>query len=160
MDKYQLVKVGENETTFVAKLYKDLSSYEFSEIRCFYSGSIIKLIMEDIKSSDEAWKVITDTGEPLAVFGRKTTESGQLIWCLCTKKMQDYTIPFVKVSKKILLSWVEKYGLLYNCVAEFNHPSIKWLKALGAEFRGSTVAENGIKFLGFTLRREDMKCVR
>lgn len=88
----------------------------------------------------------------IAVWGYRRVKGndGRLIWCLGTYRIKNYWLPFAVASKKILMRWARRFGVLYNAVGAFNEDTIRWLAWCGATFHeGVRVGEE--TFLPFTI---------
>lgn len=89
-------------------------------------------ILISLLHSTEKWVVVHDN-KIEAVFGVSWVPERQLAvpWFLGTDKIEDYSITFIRQSKKIVEDWLDRYGVLFNLVDSRHTASIRWLKWLG-----------------------------
>lgn len=57
-----------------------------------------------------------------------------VVWLLCTTRVEDNKIKFLRFMKKCYRKVIRKEGWLYNYVWTGNELHTKWLKYMGAEF--------------------------
>lgn len=148
------------EKGFIAdELYELLRGVERREIEAL-TDDVRKEVQESIFSSDECWAAFGN-GHLITVWGIRKVKGvvGRLIWCLSTSRIDEYWLSFAGRSRKILWEWVNRYGLLYNSVADFNRDSIRWLQWCGAAF-GKAQVVNGVRFLPFSIEKGDMDDVQ
>lgn len=81
---------------------------------------------------------------------------GRLVWCLGTNRIAAHRLAFAMESRRILMKWARKYGVLWNYVATFNQDALAWLAWCGAKFY-ELPAWKGRKdrFVRFEIRAED-----
>ena len=96
-------------------------------------------------------------GEPICIFGvAPETMLGQrhVAWLLGTEKINQCKKAYFKACKKALSMMLQKYPILCNAVDPEYEKAHKWLKALGAEFKGTKKVSTGIDFDYFEIRRK------
>ena len=133
--KYIIKRISEPSDAFLSAFEGNIRDSDKRElIAC--GNSVYDEIKDSIICSDECWAAETETGEPIVVYGRTKVEGqiGTLIWCLGTKKLNDYWRPFARESRKQLQKWAEEHGPLWNAVGVFNEDAIRWLSWCGATF--------------------------
>lgn len=146
----------------VKELIDTLRLQDRKEISC-YANDVAEEIIQTQKMSEACYMVLGGIKEthPLVFYGRIKHESfdERVIWCVGTKYLEPFTRDFAAVSRRILGGWVRKYRMLFNAVAEFNTPAIRWLEWCGAEF-GDEFEQGGEKFIRFWIReRRNGECV-
>ena len=155
---YSIMKCQHTEHEFIKKFMLDLREADRRELAAVCNGMFGKEISESVENSEEAYTVIDEEGIPLAIFGIVAVEGreGRMIWCLGTNALDRYKRPFVHESRGIMMHWLARHHVLYNCVGEFNKKSIRWLKWLGAEFSGPfLVGKKNEPFLYFEIKGAD-----
>lgn len=60
---------------------------------------------------------------------------GHVVWMLCTKRVEENKILFLRSVKSIFKEFIDKKDWLYNYVWMGNELHVKWLKWMGAEFK-------------------------
>lgn len=88
------------------------------------------------KVSNEYFTVMIDD-YPEALFGvadHPKIEGVGVVWMLGTDDLPKASRELVRDTKSILNNWLGRYDLLVNFIYEENKKSLRWLKALGAEF--------------------------
>ena len=133
--KYIIKRISEPSDAFLSVFEGNIRDNDKRElIAC--GNSVYDEIKDSIICSDECWAAETENGEPIVVYGRTKVEGqiGTLIWCLGTKKLNDYWRPFARESRKQLQKWAEEHGPLWNAVGVFNEEAIRWLSWCGATF--------------------------
>lgn len=70
------------------------------------------------------------------------------VWMMCTHKVEQHPIPFLRFCKDYLRHWQKTYNYLSNYVWLGNELHVKWLKFMGAKF-DKTIEVNGHKFQYF-----------
>lgn len=156
MGNYKMYKINKPVAKVVEAFLTDLREDDRREL--FAIGNDVKKELEEsIKFSAECWAAFTEDNKPIVIFGRTMIpdRDGALIWCVGTDRIEDYWYPFLRHSRNILRKWAEEYGTLFNAVADFNTPHMRWLSWLGAKF-GNEINVNGETFLPFTIEREDI----
>lgn len=108
----------------------DLRETDKKEARAFLGLEPMEALSLSLKDSDEAWAVMHDD-EYVGFFGVCQGDGYGIPWFVSTDDFDDFKLTFVKESKKILQSMLEKYGKLQNYVSVENEKSINWLKWLG-----------------------------
>ena len=149
---YKIERCRKREPEFIDRFIRDIRPEDSRELSVI-TGDFRQELTESLENSEDAFKVTEPDGTPLVLFGNFPQENGRLIWCVGTKAMRRHERSFTRVSRKIILRWAEMYWRLYNCVACFNDPSIRWLTWLGAEFT-QPFSVNGELFMRFEIRRK------
>lgn len=86
-----------------------------------------------------------------------------VVWMLCTNKVEQNKIKFLRFIKDYYSKVIEKEEWLYNYVWLGNELHVKWLKWLGATFKEEIYkGTNDSEFMLFTFSKEGsvMQCVR
>ena len=156
MANYKLYKIVKAEKIVIDAFLAELREDDRRELFAI-GNNVRKELEESINFSAECWAAFTDDDKPIVIFGRTMLpeRDGALIWCVGTDRIEDYWYPFLRHSRNILRKWAEEYGTLFNVVAEFNNPHMRWLSWLGAKF-GKEIEVNGETFLPFTIESEDI----
>ncbi len=100
-------------------------------------------LMSDLANAD--CLIDKDTNEVFAIGGI----DGDVIWALCTYRVEEHSIPFLRACERIKKQWVK--WQVHNCVWLGNELHVKWLKFIGATF-GKTIQINNEKFQHFILK--------
>lgn len=100
-------------------------------------------LMSDLANAD--CLIDKDTNEVFAIGGI----DGDVIWALCTYRVEEHPIPFLRACGRIKKQWVK--WQVHNCVWLGNELHVKWLKFIGATF-GKTIQINNEKFQHFILK--------
>lgn len=104
---------------------------------------------------DDAYALVDlDTNEVYAIGGYVPYEQTNvwLVWCLCTDRVTQHPLSFLRASKRIYKKWKEKADYLYNIVWSENTQHIEWLKWLGATIlKNQTVKIDNHTFYSFFL---------
>ena len=93
----------------------------------------------------------------LSIFGVRNIEDGiGMPWFLSAEIPKSVNCQFLKLSKKIVGRFQEKYDILYNYTLYDNMVSHKWLKYLGFQIIYDNVIKkcDGRKLVRFEWRRE------
>jgi len=102
-------------------------------------------------------KTVFVNHKPMAILGLiPMTETEACTWGFCTEEVTKHKKEFYKFSKMQLKEMLKIFPVLFNYVDCRNKTSIRWLKALGAEFE--TAKPFGfamIPFQKFYFRRKD-----
>lgn len=78
-----------------------------------------------------------------------------IVWMLCTDKVEQHQIAFLRATKDLLATYLDKYTHLANWVWLGNEQHVKWLKWLGAQFF-DIQQQNGEDFQCFVfVKKED-----
>lgn len=77
--------------------------------------------------------------------------NGDIIWMLCTDKVEQHPIKFLRFTKACLKELLEDKKVLYNTVWKGNQLHVKWLKWMGAEF----IKEINNTHILFIFRKEE-----
>lgn len=99
-------------------------------------------------------------GAPAAMFGIVPDRGGTIlggsvsgnVWFLGTAEMSKIKKTFVKLSRRIIASFLAEWPLLWNCVDARYICSVAWLRSCGAIF-GPDFEINGVDFIPFVFRR-------
>ena len=92
-----------------------------------------------------------DTNDVFCIWG---VENEDTIWMLCTKKVEEHPIAFLRYCKEYLKGLLETYDKLDNYVWLGNPLHVKWLKWMGASF-GETITLNGEPFQYFEFKKKE-----
>lgn len=111
-------------------------------------------IKDSLDLSEESFAAFDHKRNLMAVWGQRKIKTipGRLIWCLGTYHLHENWFIFAKESRKILIKWATRYGVLYNAVGDFNEESKRWLKWCGATFQEKTRLGNET-FIPFTITK-------
>ena len=120
------------ETDWQEVLSLNLRQADKDELMASVGLTPAEAIFFSIVDSTENWVVIHD-GKIEAVFGvRWVPEHNVAVpWFLGTDKIIEYSIAFLRQSKKVVDAWLDQYGILLNLVDSRHTASIKWLRWLG-----------------------------
>lgn len=111
-----------------------------------------------LRCSPQAWTVFID-GNPEAMFG-VGSGSGLLktrgeLWLLGTPALDGVKLSVARTAKLLVGALLEEYEVLENWVHQFNCPSVRLLRCLGATF--SPPEDHGVTcapFIHFEIRRK------
>lgn len=101
------------------------------------------LLMSELANAD--CLVDKDTNEVYAIGGIEDN----IIWALCTYRVEEHPIPFLRACRPIKKRWVKHK--VHNYVWTGNPLHIKWLQFIGAVFDNSIVYNNET-FLHFYIK--------
>lgn len=144
--------IADSEWAWIDAFEKKLRAADRRELVAVH-GNEFQAIVQSVTTSEEAYRVTGENGEPLVLYGKCAPENlpGRLIWCMATDELKPYQREFARVSKRILRKWADEYGILWNAVGDWNEPAKRWLKWCGAEF-GKPLEMGGEKFVRFYIR--------
>lgn len=100
-------------------------------------------LMSDLANTD--CLIDKDTNKVFAIGGI----DGDVIWALCTYRVEEHPISFLRACGRIKKEWVK--WQVHNYVWLGNALHVKWLKFIGAIF-GKTIQINNEKFQHFILK--------
>lgn len=147
---HKIERCRKREPEFIEKFLLDMRDEDRRELSVV-TGNCRQELIESLENSEDAFRVVEPDGTPLVLFGNVPQNDGRLIWCVATNSIHRHERQFALVSRKILMRWAKMYGRLYNCVACFNEPAIRWLRWMGAEFTRPFYV-NGVLFMRFEIR--------
>ena len=105
-------------------------------------------------------KVLVDDDDNVYAIGgvQEVVEDGyklNIVWMLCTDKVEQHQVAFLRAAKKLLVMYLDKYTHLANWVWLGNEQHVKWLKWMGAQFF-DIQQQNGEDFQCFVfVKKED-----
>lgn len=83
-------------------------------------------------------------------------DKNHVVWMLCTTRVEENKIKFLRFIKKYYQDVIDKEGWLYNYVWLGNELHVKWLEYMGAEFfSGETHVWNGQLFILFNFIKKE-----
>lgn len=95
--------------------------------------------------------------KPICIFG-VVPESlmGQrgIVWLLGSNRINQCKKAYFKACKHCLFWLLKKYPVLWNLTDPEYTKCHKWLKSLGAEFKGTRKVSTGVDFNYFEIRRK------
>ena len=94
------------------------------------------------------------TNEVYGVGGVEELEGMNGVWLLCTHKVEEHPVKFLRFIKKYNDTLTTKYNPTWNIAWLGNDLHIRWLKWMGAKFLDNVVKINGEKFQRFEFRKE------
>ena len=94
-----------------------------------------------------------DAQEVYAIWGVDKEEIESVIWMLCTDKVEEKPITFLRYCKKYIEGLLDQHPLMHNYVWLGNYLHVKWLKWMGARF-GEIITRNGEPFQYFYFMKE------
>lgn len=119
-------------------------------------------LLESVRSCpDTAWVCFDHSMETIAVFGYKRLKgipkgvNGVAIWMVATPHIYNHIKPFLKVSKKIINYWCEKFGVIHNYIDMRNEAHIRWLEHMEFTF-SNTVEIDGKSFRYFYKEKDNV----
>lgn len=95
---------------------------------------IREVVPEDMPMGEQAVKRTKEIPDGWIAEQISELARGRLVWCLGTNRIAAHRLAFAMESKRILMKWARKYGVLWNYVATFNRDALSWLAWCGAEF--------------------------
>jgi hypothetical protein len=121
------------------------AGYQSTEaaLRSSFSRSIMCSSVEVEGSVVGMWGVVPDS-----LLGNSAN-----VWLLGSPEMGKIKKTFVKMSRRVIATYLERFPILWNYVDVRYMATIRWLKSCGAQFSGEPIALGGTQFLGFVLRR-------
>lgn len=96
-------------------------------------GDILVPITQGIEMSVEAYTFVGE-GEVLAIAGIVPfpwTQGGASPWLLTSVEALRYPVSMVKISKKVVLHWLEEWNTLINYIDSDYEQAIAWAKCIG-----------------------------
>ena len=93
----------------------------------------LEALIESLEGAEEAWTYLID-GEPVSMAGVRPhpqDKSFGLLWVVSTPGIYRAKISFLRVSRALVLKWMERYSTLGNLVHSENTPTIQWVEWLG-----------------------------
>lgn len=137
-------------------LIANLREWDVKEILSFRDTSVEETMTELLGIGD-VW--VSPKGNPCVVCGcvpHETEEGVGVPFLLATEEFYEYTRLFARESKEWVNQAIQKYPILFNCVAAENTKAIRWLKWLGFSFakREDNLGRLGLSFYPFFMRRE------
>lgn len=149
----QIKALSDNDISYFVEKMRPADKREIESIT---TASIEEELKDSIESSSKCFVGIGEQQEPIVLYGVVESDYGGMIWCVGTNYFEEYKKPFVRESRRIIAGWLARYKRLYNAVAAFNTPAIRWLKSLGAEFSLSFNTEvNNEKFYFFEIKERE-----
>ena len=88
-----------------------------------------------------------------AIWGVDKEEIESVIWMLCTKRVEENPVTFLRYCRNYIKRLLDQYPLMHNYVWLGNDLHVKWLKWMGAKF-GETIIINGEPFQYFYFMKE------
>lgn len=157
--KYEIHRVKDEERYTVGKeLYRGLRKVDASEMLLAGANPLYGCV-QSVAGTPDVWQAREKkSGLLIAAWGIKRVEledvrkltgltaggaeagtldaltRGRLVWCLGTTRVASHHLAFAMESRRILMRWARKYGVLWNYVATFNRDALAWLAWCGAEF--------------------------
>lgn len=149
---FKILKTNREDKEFILELTEKMRDQDLKEMAASGIYDYLEEVAKTVEYSEQCCKVITDDGQLICGFGIIPAKLGAQIWFLGTDLIKNYRKSFVKISAKILLGWVKKYGRLFNFVSTENIDGIIWLEHMGAKFE-KKLDYNGHVFLQFVIER-------
>jgi hypothetical protein len=109
-----------------------------------------------LQKSDNNYVLYKDESV-LSILGVRDIDSKVgMPWLLSAEIPKSVNYQFLKITKKIVEEFQEKYNILYNYTLYNNTVSYKWLKYLGFQIKYDDVIEkcDGRRLVRFEWRRE------
>lgn len=158
MANYEIKKITKEKKKkqVAAELYRQLRAADRREMRAIVKerGTMENEVYESVVRSEECYAAYDRTGL-IAVWGYVQQDApGRLVWCLGTDRVQEHRYAFAMESRRILMTWAQRYKVLYNAVGAFNKRAIAWLKFCGAVFH-QEIMIGGERFIPFTIEGVD-----
>lgn len=151
--KYEILPMKENKYWYINDLTDNLRPQDRDELSQLGITDIHKEIADSVRASDEAYVAVDNMGKVIVMYGVIRREPGGQIWCLGTRRFNEFKKSFVCGCMVVLKKWRAIYGTLWNYVARSNVLSIRWLKTYGASFDKGYM-KNGNEFWKFTIGGE------
>lgn len=103
----------------------------------------------------EAWAVLED-GQAIAMFGCAPfpgLPGCGVPWLLGTARMEAYGLELVRLGRRYVSTWIERYDELWNAVDARNETAVAWLESLGFHMHTTAPAPGGAPFRAFSMAR-------
>jgi len=115
-------------------LANNLRASDIAEIRASHDQSPEQALR--FSAGRSTWcAAVLHKGKPVAIFGLVPDDKADCaasVWFLATDGLLGMWATFLRLSRKIIETMLEKYPFLYNFVDDRNEKSIIWLKWCGA----------------------------
>ena len=134
--KYPDIQIREYLESDFNYLASNLRDIDRKELEALFDESVEEGLKYSIENADQIW-VATHKQIPCMIFGisdrteeQECTRSG-LVWAVGTNEVYKHTKALHDISRNILNSWFEEYGVLFNYIWDENELHKAWLKNLG-----------------------------
>jgi hypothetical protein len=152
-----LVEVRPSIKGDISALQDRLKQTDVDEVMASHGLNSFEALTFSFIHSPEKYTILID-GQPEAIFG--VVKNDQIhdwatIWLLGSDNIEKISVAFIKICRKYIKMFFNKYNVLYNHIDVRNQTSYSWLKYLGATF--NLVEKYGYEqkpFNYFELRKE------
>lgn len=124
------------------RLFPLLREGDRKEIALATGDSTVKVLLDSLKVSEEAWVAEGDDGALLGIYGVANVNGMGGPWMLATPEVYRYSKALVKGGREWVKGLLLRYPMLFNFVHAENTKSIAWLRKLGFTI-GELVPEFG-----------------
>lgn len=111
------------------------------------------LKLDEFKTADV---IVDEEGKVYAIGGIDDSYFAPVVWMLCTTRVEERPIEFLRFTKRLLNDCMQTHTRLWNVVWKKNQLHIKWLKWMGAHFYEEHEV-NKETFIRFEFVREGSK---
>lgn len=104
------------------------------EVAASHGHTPLQALVTSIHESDHAFCSVLD-GVPLCIYGFVYDEDSDRagVWLLGTDDLAKHRRLFLKESRRIVDSWGQHFGTMFNFVDPQHTAALRWLKWLGFE---------------------------
>lgn len=107
-----------------------------------------------LKDLEDADVIVDKEGKVYAIGGVNYGYIKPVVWMLCTTRVEEKPIEFLRFTKLLLKSYMQVHTHLWNLVWKGNPLHIKWLQWMGAHFYEERTC-NKETFIRFEFVKED-----
>jgi hypothetical protein len=123
-------------------LFPLLRECDRREIALATGDPTVKVLLDSLAVSEEAWVAEGDDGKLLGIYGVAKVDDMGGPWMLATPEVCRYSKALVKDGREWVKDLLLRYPALFNFVHAENTKSIAWLRSLGFTI-GELVPEFG-----------------
>lgn len=114
----------------IALVLDNLRKEDEAEMSEEFGSSWQSILLSECMSND-IYVIINSFHRPVGLFGIKPHQNYAEVCLLCTDKLKDDAISFLRQAKKYIYKWLKEHKRLENYVHKKNKSAILWLKWLG-----------------------------
>ena len=122
---------------------------------CCYSAR--EAVLKSVLATDPDFLFAAHAGGTLLCIGGASSPSllspVAVPWLLATDEMNKYTQRLTKDAKRGVRMMLDKWPILTNVIDVRNTMTIRWLKAIGFEFKETFAVRDNLPVIRFEMRR-------